>query len=601
MRPLPRSTVPARAIGVAALAILTLGSSGCRAQDARPAAGAGTAAPLPITDDSLAAAVGEYADRLGRAGFSGVLLVERAGQVLHARGEGLADRETGRPFTTATVWSMGSITKPFTATAILRLVERGRLSLADSLGRFIDDLPPDRAGITLEHLLTHHAGLAPPNEGDFTPVDRDRIEAIARETDLLSDPGTEYRYSNLGYSLLGVVIEKVTGESYETHLRRELLIPAGMYETGYVRPRWDPSRLATGYSRGDRFGTLIERMPPDGPYWVLRANGGLHTTAFDMLRWVRASLRGEVFGPDLAARLRTPHVSRGFEGREVGLAWPIDTSREGAPALGHDGSNGIFYADIRYFPEQDLVLLAASNVAELDAGLVLSTLQRLAFGEPVALPPRIEPVALGERVRAAMSGRWRVGEEGHLDVSWNGEHLELAVEGQGLIDRFLPLEPHEPALFRDLDARADAAIRSAGEDDAAGAADALGEAEPVDWLGEHIRALGRERGAYRGFEILGTAPVWYTSPYATWVRLDYERGSLIRRIHWSADGAYVALGGQVYPAPLTLPCVGAGSRQCAGFHLVLPAREARVTLDGEALEIRIGGEVLRASRAGTGR
>ena len=570
-----------------------LACGGGDAQEPAPGErGRGAADPLPIADDSLASAVSEYADRLGRVGFSGVILVERAGRILHARGEGLDDREAGRPFTTATVWSMGSITKPFTATAILRLVEQGRLSLSDSLGRFVEDLPADRAGITIEHLLTHHGGLAEAQEGDFTPVDRDRIEEIARETDLRFDPGSRYAYSNLGYSLLGVVLEKVTGESYESHLRRELLVPPGLYETGYLAPRWDPSRLAVGYQRGDRFGTLIERMPPDGPYWVLRANGGLHTTAFDMLRWVRASLRGEGFGPTVAAWLTEPRVER-TEGSSVALGWAIDDGRPGARSVHHDGSNGIFWADVRFFPARDLVIIVASNVAELTAQPVASTIERLAFGEPVTLPPRLDPIALDDADREALTGSWRFEDEGRADVAWTGELLELAVEGQDLIDRFLTLEEGEAERFRELNRRARAALEAAVAGDHSAVAEALGLEEGPDPVAGLIESAGRDLGRFRDFEVLGTAPVWYATPYATWVRLRFEGGTTIRRLHWTGDGSYYGLGGQVYRAPLTLPCIGSGARECTGFHLVLPVRSPTLTAAADGVEVEIGEVTLR--------
>lgn len=580
---------------VAACAAMLACSGGDAREIVPTAGGAGgavdTAAPALIADDSLARAVFEYGDRLGRVGFSGVIVVERAGRILHARGEGLADREAGRPFTMATVWSMGSITKPFTATAILRLIEQGRLSLSDSLGRYVDDLPADRAGITIEHLLTHHAGLAEANEGDFTPVDRDRIEEIARDTDLRFEPGSRYAYSNLGYSLLGVVIEKVTGESYESYLRRELLIPAGLYETGYVAPRWDASRLAVGYERGDRFGTLIERMPADGPYWVLRANGGLHTTAYDMLRWVRASLRGEVFGPTVAAWLTERRIER-FPGSSVALGWAVDETLSGATSVHHDGSNGIFWADVRFFPAQDLVIIVASNVAELTAQAVATTIERLAFGEPVTLPPRIDRVTLAAEDRSSLTGSWRFGDEGRADVRWSGEFLELAVEGQDLIDRFLALEDGDAVRFRDMNRRADAALAAEAAGDSAGIAGALGMQEPPRGLTGLIASLRGDMGRFRDYEVLGTAPVWYASPYATWVRLTFEDGATIRRLHWTEDGSYYGLGGQVYRAPLILPCIGSGERECTGLHLVLPVRPPTLAAVAGGVELEVGGETL---------
>jgi CubicO group peptidase (beta-lactamase class C family) len=221
-----------------------------------------------------------YFSRLEALGFSGTALVRRGAEVILGKGYGWADKSRGRRMTAADVVDLGSIAKQFTAAAILRLEADGKLGTGDPITRFFKDVPPDKRGITLHHLLTHSAGLASDfAESDYEPVLRDEYVRRALASALLGPPGKRYAYSNAGFSLLAAVVELVSGKNYEAYLADRLFRPTGMTETGYKLPGWPPERIAHGYSGGDDWGTIISRLgPPDAPYWALRGNGGIHST-----------------------------------------------------------------------------------------------------------------------------------------------------------------------------------------------------------------------------------------------------------------------------------------------------------------------------------
>ena len=207
----------------------------------------------------------EYLSRLETLGYSGGLAVVKGGETVLLKGYGQADREGGIPMRPDSVFNLGSITKPFTAAAILRLQELGKLKTSDPVSRFFDGVPEDKAGITLEHLLTHSSGL----ESDFSPTDyeattREEYARRALASKLLFPPGQGYEYANAGYSLLAAVIEKTTGKDYETALGELVLKPAGMTETGYKAPRWDAARVAHGYRGGEDWGTILARIEEPG-------------------------------------------------------------------------------------------------------------------------------------------------------------------------------------------------------------------------------------------------------------------------------------------------------------------------------------------------
>ena len=209
-----------------------------------------------------------------------------------AKGYGMANRDKKIRITADTVMCTGSVTKQFTGTAILKLEAQGKLKVTDPITRYFKDVPNDKAGITLHQLLTHSAGFEAELGDDYQKIVRDDFIRLALNSKLRSKPGERYRYSNVGYSLLGAIIEIVTGQSYERYLHDQRFVPTGMMKTGYLLAQWEPNEFPHGYLRdGKDWGTMRDKAwDSDGPYWHLRANGGILSTAGDMYRWHLALL-----------------------------------------------------------------------------------------------------------------------------------------------------------------------------------------------------------------------------------------------------------------------------------------------------------------------
>lgn len=261
--------------------------------------------------------------------FSGAVLIIRGDEVLFEQGFGLADTENKQLFTADTVVDILSLTKQFTAAAILKLEEQGALSVNDTLDRFFDNVPEAKRAITLHHLLTHTSGLKANYKYDYRKVTRDELEKNILNSWLRSQPGEEYFYSNAGYSLLGIIIEKVSGKAYEEFLHEHFFVPAGMTQTGYRLPEWKTDNFAIGYrsraitARGwlarvahrlgkrDRWGSPLDQYwAEDGPWWNLRANGGLLSTLNDLHRWHLALEDNLVLSEASKRKLYSPHVKR---------------------------------------------------------------------------------------------------------------------------------------------------------------------------------------------------------------------------------------------------------------------------------------------------
>lgn len=292
--------------------------------------------------------------------FSGIVMTG-SGTVLFSKGYGYADRAQKIPYSDQTLFTIGSITKPFTATAILLLMEQGKLSPKQPVTDFFENVPLDKHGITIHHLLTHSSGLPGAIGDDYEALGTLDFQKRLWERPLVFKPGEGYEYSNTGYSLLGMIIEKLSGESYNDFLRKNIFSKAGMITAGYTNPYADYSRLAHGYlPDGSDSGTSKARLwDGDEPYWNLKANGGLLMSATDMYHWYLALRDKKILTPASLTLQLTPYVDEG-QGSFYGYGYALD-----GVSVQHNGGNRIFKADFRWFPGSDMFFFSATNDANV--------------------------------------------------------------------------------------------------------------------------------------------------------------------------------------------------------------------------------------------
>ena len=284
--------------------------------------------------------VGRFVADTIPAGASGTVLVAAGGRISYCRGFGLANRQTGRRAGCDTGYDVMSITKQFTAAAILKLSMLGKVRLHDRIGRFLGPVPADKRRITVYQLLTHTAGLVESLGDDYAPVSRAEMVRAALASRLRSAPGAEFRYSNVGYALLAAIVEHAAGTCYERFLARRLFAPAGMTHTGYVLPHWRAGQIAVEYDdHGRSHGRPIDHpWADDGPYWNLRGNGGMLSTARDMFRWQRALSGDTILSPWARRQLFARHVRIDDSDEFSGFGFVLSDTDAG-PIAWHDGGN----------------------------------------------------------------------------------------------------------------------------------------------------------------------------------------------------------------------------------------------------------------------
>ncbi|MEX1258898.1 MAG: serine hydrolase domain-containing protein [Gemmatimonadota bacterium] len=338
-----------------------------------------------------------YFARLAQFGFSGTVSFAEGDDLVFADAYGLADREDRRPFLPSTILTIGSITKSFTAAAVLKLQDMGLLAVADAITVYLDDVPADKQEITLHQLLTHTSGLKRNGleGGDLNlEATRDAVLRDVLRSELLSPPGAAYSYSNVGYSLLAVIVENALGLSYEEFVYRYLLVPSGMFRTGYLLPSYRSEELAAGYLDGERLDPVI-RLPmlADGPTWNLRGNGGLHSDSYDMFRWFVALRSYKVLSTDALNAMTEAHVDQGDGNLFYGYGLDVGRTSVGTRELSHRGGNGYFSAAFHWLPDEDYMFFIGSNAAsQVNMTRLSGTVKSILLGEPYALPPLLASV-----------------------------------------------------------------------------------------------------------------------------------------------------------------------------------------------------------------
>jgi CubicO group peptidase (beta-lactamase class C family) len=333
-----------------------------------------------------------------KSNFSGVVLVAAEGKILFKEAFGLANRERNIPFSENTIFNIGSLTKQFTATAILKLQESNKLSVNDPLSKFFDNIPDDKKKITVHHLLTHTAGFVATRGGGssnlYDVVTKKELIDSAFKSKLLTLPGKEYNYSNIGYNLLAIIIEKITEDNYEDFYYQNLFEPAGLTETGYRLPKRAANRVAINYGADQNayqrlFSIEAKSLPvgspfqhlklKEGPRFNMEGAGGMSSNVGDLFRWYMALNSNLILSAKSKKLLFLPH-NESLEKKSkshYGYGWDIKSTDRGTLHAQHNGSNGYSFADMHYFVDENIFIVLATNDIDVYPQAVMDELLSL--------------------------------------------------------------------------------------------------------------------------------------------------------------------------------------------------------------------------------
>lgn len=315
-------------------------------------------------NSSTYAKIDNYLSELGKVGFNGSVFIALNQSEIISKGYGFSNIEKKIKNAPTTIFDIGSLTKQFTATAILRLAMQGRLSTDDKLSKFFNNIPKDKANITIHDLLRHQSGLISNVGGDYDKITEEDFLDKVFLSKLKLGVGEAFSYSNVGYSLLAMIIEKVSGQDYETYLYKELWQPAKMETTGYTRPGFDTNLIAVGYYRNDSaWGKPTgKEWNKSEPYWHLKGNGGILSTTEDLYKWDKALKTELILSKEAKQKLYHPKLrSDETETSIYAYGWDVSQTDRMTIQVWHNGSNHIFYADFLRYIDEDITLIMLNN------------------------------------------------------------------------------------------------------------------------------------------------------------------------------------------------------------------------------------------------
>ena len=350
--------------------------------------------------------------------------VTKDGEVLLHKGYGLADLEQGIPIQPDMVFRIGSVTKQFTAAAILLLEEEGKLSVEDDLRKHLPDYPTSGRTITIAQLLAHTSGIRSytdmPDFGKRMREDMsvEEIIALFRDEPLGFEPGEKYAYNNSAYVLLGAIIEKASRKTYETYLREKIFEPLGMSQTYYGSSSRIIPKRAQGYDGVNAEFENTEYLSMTLPY----AAGSLLSTVDDLAKWDRALYGTGLLSQASLDKWWKPFSLANGESTYYGFGWSI-SSYEGHPVVGHGGGINGFTCYLLRMPEDRVfvTVLTNRNDEKANPGLVARKLAAAAIGKPV----NESTVALEPGALAKHAGLYRTSSGARYLVTQQADHLVL--------------------------------------------------------------------------------------------------------------------------------------------------------------------------------
>ena len=313
--------------------------------------------------------------------------VVKDGKPMVVKGYGFANLEHQVPVKSETIFQSGSVGKQFTAMAVMILVDEGKIGLDEKIGKYLGEVPPAWANITVRHLLTHTGGMTDyPQDFDFRKdYSEDELLKRAKEVPLASQPGEKWAYSNLGYVTLGILINKVSGKFYGDFLKERVFGPLGMTTARVITEADIVLNRAAGYAlvKGE-----VKNQRWVSPSLNTTADGALYLTVLDMMKWDEALASGKLVSKVGYDAMWTPVKLNDGKTHPYGFGWAIRTV-DGKRVIEHGGAWQGFKAHIARYPDNKLTVIVFANLAQANQA-------RLANGVAAIVDPELKPKPIAD-------------------------------------------------------------------------------------------------------------------------------------------------------------------------------------------------------------
>jgi len=404
--------------------------------------------------------LGQYFDAAQKANvFNGSVLVVQQGDTLLNKGYGFKDVDAKTPTNKNTIYQIGSVTKQFTSTVILKLAEQGKLGLNDKLTKYFPDYPNGNK-ITIEHLLTHTSGIynyttdrAFMESGSDKPSDQQKMMDLFKNKPLDFEPGTKYNYSNSGYQLLGYIIEKVTGRKYESVVRELIFTPLHMTHSGFDFTHLSSTNKAVGYnSLNDSIGNRAKIVDSS----VSFSAGAIYSTTGDLVKWDDAVASAKILSSQSLKNAFTSRLSN------YGFGYVIDTLN-GDRRISHNGGIDGFLSHNSIITNKDIKIVILTNSRSTKMNDVINSVFAILYEKPVAMPEAKATISLDSTVLKKYIGDYELAPNFKLTITLNGNQLSAQATGQSAADIFPQKENY--FFYKVVDAQIEFVLNDQGEVD----------------------------------------------------------------------------------------------------------------------------------------
>lgn len=339
--------------------------------------------------------------------FNGNILVAEKGRIIYRRSVGYSDLKTRQPLNERSVFNLASISKQFTAAAVMLCVERGLLSLDDGLSKYFPEIPYE--GVTLRQMLTHTSGLPEQNElmykhwnSDRPVTNRDMVEYLIKyKPDIAFKPGESFKYCNTNYSLLAMIVEKVSGQKFQDFVANNIFVPLEMKQTRFLNPVEGNYRTIPNQTENYIFDAEKRQFlpPQEIPQWKkavpvtgLVGAGNIHSTISDLLKWQESLKTAKILKRESIARMESPQVRANVDGSDAyGYGLAIKSIYNDTKIFHYGGTLG-YWNSLQHFKNADRTIIVLSN-NESEKGLT-NAIAAILFDQTVVLPSAHKEIKL---------------------------------------------------------------------------------------------------------------------------------------------------------------------------------------------------------------
>lgn len=385
-------------------------------------------------NNTISQNLNEYMNALvERKNFHGSVLVAKDGNVILNKGYSMADFEQSLANTSQTKHPIGSVTKQFTAMAIMQLCEKGLISIDDTIDKYLTDFP-NAEKITIHNLLTHSSGL-----GDYLAINElyslkdvqiENIINLLKDTPLEFEPGERYRYSNSGYLLLGYIVEKVSNMSYGQYLKENIFVPLNMENTGICFDGNTKMYDSSGYVGH------LDVIPVDDQLILDKSYGAgcLYSTTEDLYRWDQALYTESLVNKDTLDKIFKGYVEIA-EAYYSGYGWLIRSSQYGK-VTSHDGMTFGTSANIARFTDKNLTIIILTNVRDYNVYNLTDILADIVFEKEYKMPEAYKEVQINSDVLEKYVGQYQIAPQVFVNITIENSSIFARVTGQEALEIF---------------------------------------------------------------------------------------------------------------------------------------------------------------------